>query len=347
MKINVSISIIILIFCFELVSAQNVELYLLQENIETLITNTENIIEDPFIIGSHSCYPGITEIENKFPGNLELVDDSYTENEWLNNLEINAEIGFSKTSKFIKMPVAYYYKDFEISLAIPLYFQKRVYYSHGYVSTYGVGDLMLSGIWNKKSRTIFNKASLNVTFPTGNPNKVSDGYLCPLGTGSVDFIFSNIFQFNKPKYGIYNNITYRYSGKSEKQVIVNYPNIPGAENLLYSIYNGHLLLVNTAANYNFAYFFTAFAGISVIGNSQGSFDKTQSYTWKDDIVSSENQTANQNFVYLDAKLALSFSFYDTDLVFVLSQPIYTKRNIANIEANRSLSYYIRLSRNIF
>ncbi len=51
-------------------------------------------------------------------------------------------------------------------------------------------------------------------------------------TGSIDFVFTNTFQFNKPKYGIYNNITYRYSGKSEKQVIVNFPTISGAENFI-------------------------------------------------------------------------------------------------------------------
>ena len=340
--------IAIIVFCIsQQLYSQNVEIGLVPENVETLISNTENIITDPSIISNNSDYSGVLENENKLFNQNPELDNNETESSIFNNMNIYAELGISKTSKFVKIPIAYYYKNFDLSLAMPFYIQRQVYYSHGYVSTYGLGDLLLSLSWKINTQNIYNKISANISFPTGNENKTVDGYLCPLGTGSKDLIFSNIFQYHNASYGINNNLSYRYSGESHKSVMINHSAIPGSENIYYSIRNGHLISNNTSYNYNFTNYFTLYGGISLLWNSDGTYNKEQTYTWKDDIIISDNNNAYQNMFLADLKLAFAFCVFQTDLVFVLSQPVYTRRALGNIEINRGFSYYLRLSRNIF
>jgi hypothetical protein len=328
--------------------SQNVELYLMPESVETLIRNPEIIAEDP-IIYNNTNVTGINETESRFNDTSILINsvENGSNLEWINNFNIGAELGLSKTSKYLKLPVAYYYKDFSLSLSIPFYLQRQTYYSHGYVSTYGLGDLLLSTSWQYRTKEIFNEVSVNLSFPTGNHNKLADGYLCPLGTGSTDLIFLNKFEYRKPNWGVLSNITYRLSGTHERNLSVNYPDIPGYEYLNYQLKNGNTLAINLAGKYNITNFMSTYAGFSSLINSHGNYTRIQTYSWNSELLSTEIDNANQDFTFIDLQFAIAFNFFNTDLVLVGALPVYTKAAQLSIMPERKLTYFIRLKRQIF
>ncbi|MDD4149599.1 MAG: hypothetical protein PHE33_06180, partial [Bacteroidales bacterium] len=126
------ISIIFCIIPFWSIS-QEVDLYLIPENVETLIGNNENIYSDPTLYDDVVDFPGITETDRRFGKNDDEQNIANSEN-ILSSFDIDMELGWSKTAKYLNIPISYYYKDFELSLKMPFYLQRQVYYSHGYVS---------------------------------------------------------------------------------------------------------------------------------------------------------------------------------------------------------------------
>ena len=326
---------------------QNVDLYLIPQNVETLIGNNENVYLDPFWVDNLIDFPGITATQDRFNINEKEVDEIANTEDMFTSFDIDAEFGWSKTAKFVDLPLAYFYKDFEFSLQIPFYFQKQVFYSHGYVSTMGLGDLTLLSSWKYNNLQVFDKVSIAVSIPTGNQNKSVGGYLCPLGTGSYDIIFDNQFQLNKPNYAINSILTYRYSGQSKRKIIISYPDIGGFEQIEYFLSNGHTVSLNSSFNFYLTNYMSVFGGFSLMRNTSGKLSKQQKYSWNSDIIITEGQVPFQEFFIADIKCALAFTLLSTDIVFVLSQPVYTWRKSESVENDRKLNYYIKLSRNIF
>ncbi|MDD4150083.1 MAG: hypothetical protein PHE33_08640, partial [Bacteroidales bacterium] len=234
-----------------------------------------------------------------------------------------------------------------LSLKMPFYLQRQVYYSHGYVSAYGLGDLILSGSWKYVDQMFYNSISAALSFPTGNKNKNVDSYLCPLGTGSYDFIFTDRFQFSQPRYSINAIVTYRYSGESDRTVVINYPDFAGTQMVDYKLDNGHTFVLNSSANYDITNFVSVFGGFSLMKNMSGKLSNIQTYSWKTDVDYQESIGNYREFLIVDAKAALSATVFATDIVFVFSYPIYTDFKQHGVIDSRKFSYYIKLSRNIF
>lgn len=327
--------------------SQEVEMYLIPENVETLISNSENIYTEPVLQDDIVDFPGITETKDRFnEGDVDDGDIADTE-DFFTMFDLDAEFGWSKTSKYLNLPVAYFYNNFELSLSIPFYLQKQVYYSHGYVSATGMGDLLLSGSWKYRTPMIFDRVIGSVSFPTGNENKNVDGYLCPLGTGSYDLILSNQFQLNKPNYTVNTILTYRFSGKSDRKIIISYPDFSGIEQITYNLTQGHTFALNSSYNRYITNYLSVFGGFSLMRNTSGKLSKEQTFSWNTDILRTEDSNPFQEFFIADVKLAVAATVFGTDIVFVLSQPVYTWRLNDGIEDTRKLSYYFKLSKNIF
>ncbi len=339
----ISFSLCIIPFCG---ISQEVDLYLIPENVETLIGNNENVYLDPTLHGNVADFPGITETTRRFGNTNDEQDIAKNEN-ILSFFAIDMELGWSKTAKFLNIPLSYYYKDFELSLKMPFYFQRQVYYSHGYVSAYGLGDLVLSGSWKYANQLFYNKISASFSFPTGNKNKAVDSYLCPLGTGSYDIIFTDMFQYNQPQYAINTILTYRYSGESNRTVVIDYPDFAGTQMVNFKLDNGHTFVLNSSANYYINNFVSVFGGFSLMKNMSGKLSNIQTYSWKTDIDYQESVGNFREFLVVDAKAALSATVFATDIVFVFSYPIYTDFKQYSVIESRTFSYYIKLSRNIF
>ncbi len=82
-------------------------------------------------------------------------------------------------------------------------------------------------------------------------------------------------------------------------------------------------------------------------NTSGKLSKEQTFSWNSDIVRTEAVNPFQEFFVADVKFAVSATVFATDIVFVLSQPVYTWQKNENFEGARKMSYYFKLSRNIF
>jgi hypothetical protein len=337
----------ILLFFSVISFSQEIDMYLIPENVETFVGNTEHIFLDPVLVDDVADFPGITATEDRFNNHNDDENDIADSEDFFTSFDIDVEFGWSKTAKFVNLPLSYFYKDFEFSLVMPFYLQRQVFYSHGYVSATGLGDLLFSASWKYRTSQVFNRFITSMSFPTGNQNKNVNGYLCPLGTGSYDVILSNQFQLNKPNYSINSILTYRYSGKSERSVIISYPDFYGIEQILFNLSNGHTILLNSSYNRYITNYLSVFGGVSLMHNASGKLNKEQTFSWNSDIIRTEGVDPFQEFFVADVKLAVSATVFATDIVFVLSQPVYTWRKTDNIEGTRKMSYYIKLSRNIF
>ncbi|MBN2776047.1 MAG: hypothetical protein JXR36_00300 [Bacteroidales bacterium] len=337
---------VLAVLCSITINAQEVDVYLIPENVETLMQNNENVFFEPILYEDIVDFPGISETDRRFGLNQEEQDIANSQNVFT-VFDLDAEFGWSKTSKYVNIPLSYYYKNFEMSLKMPFYFQRRVLYSHGYVSAYGLGDLVLSAAWKFYKPGVYNHISANLSFPTGNQNKNSDGYLCPLGTGSYDLIFTDRFQFNQPKYSINAILTYRYSGDSQRKVIISYPDLGGTETINYYLNNGHTVVFNSSYNHYITNFFSVFGGLTLMKNISGDLSREQICSWNPEIVRTISEGAYREFFIFDAKLATSVNIYATDVVLVMTIPIYTDYKTQSVSSDRKIGFYLKLSRNIF
>ncbi len=341
------ILLLLYLMVYNIIFSQDLEIYLINQNVETLASSVQDKVNNPVYLYDLSDFPGITGTKERFNLNDNEGDINTGSDDFFSMFNLDAEVGWSKTSKYLRLPVSYFYKNFELNASLPFYLQRQVYYSHGYVSAYGLGDLAVSGSWKYQKQEIFNKVILTASLPTGNHNKSVDGFLCPLGTGSYDFIFANKFQLNKPTYSINSVFSYIYSGKSSREVIIKYPNPSQTEYIDYDLGTGNTFVFNASYNRYITNFLSIFGGFSMMHNATGKLSKTQTFSWKDDIVKTEGDAPFQKIFIADVKLAAAVTVFETDLVFVLSQPVYTWQLNPDISKKRKLLYYIKLSKNIF
>ena len=325
------------------VYAQELNITVYPENVETLQDNPEGFLEDPLVNGGINV-PGNSETENNFKpdeGNVQFG--------------ISAEVGFSPLSKYLNVPLSVGYKGFSLSVAIPFYIQRKAKYSHGYVSAYGgLGDISATLSYKLQRQTIFESVSFTSSFPTGNQNRMSKGYIVPMGTGSFDFIFSNTFQYRHTHFRIYNNISYRLSGKCKRDIKLAVPYYDedtvlrsGNEMVNYVTSNGNLLSCNTSFDYPVLSWMSLHAGFAVMNSSAGTIYHKHTYSWNDGVNEFPTSKSNQAYTSVDVRAAIAFSYWGIDLMCVVAQPVYVKTENQNIKDSQKFNFYIKLSKKIF
>lgn len=344
MKNLFNLILLVAIF-FSRSTAQNINIYLVKENVEALTTNTRFLLTDPLTIDRSINLPGVLELKSLSSIETDYGIDSTAGS--LTNLSIYFETAITPTSMFLRLPIRYRIKDFSISMSIPYYYHRAMEYSYGNVSSSGIGDLQFGANYKIRKDNIFTEFTLNAKFPTGNANKQVDGYLIPLGTGSTDFQIGNFFMFEKEKYNIISNISFRLNGSHSRIVEISYPDNNETEIIEYKIANGNTFSLNTAYIYKLRYGFNALAGIGVISNSEGKLSRTHTYSWDRPTSEYLDQSACQNFLYVDMNLGLSYAIFKFDIVLNVRPPIYTIRSESNTEENRSVIFFVRLSRKLF
>ncbi len=314
------------------------------ENVETLMDNPVAFIDDPLANGNTINVPGSAETENNF----KLDDGNF-------HFGMSAEAGFSPLSKYIGIPLSISYKGFSLGVSIPFYIQKKAKYSHGFVAAYGgFGDVTSSLSYKLQKPKIFESFAVTVSFPTGNQNRTVDGYIVPMGTGSFDFIFANTFQYRFSRFRIYNNLSYRLSGKCSRDLSMVSPyydadNVmqSGTEMINYVTANGNLFSCNTSFDYPVLNFMSLHAGFAILNNSAGSIYQKHTFSYKDDVIEIPEQGANQSYTSIDVRAALAFSYWGIDLMCVVAQPVCVLTDNPNIKESQKFSFYIRLSKKIF
>ena len=113
--------------------------------------------------------------------------------------QINPEMEMSNSVQSIKIPFAYPYKNFVFGANLPL-IRKTITMGDKSKSPIGIGDMSLSAAYTSYLPEGFNgwdfdyAGNLTIKLPTGNKDrtvKISGfEYSTPMGSGSMDFIFS-------------------------------------------------------------------------------------------------------------------------------------------------------------
>lgn len=314
------------------------------ENIETLLGNPISFVNDPLANGNVINVPGAAETDNNFTlptGDLQFG--------------MSAEIGFSPLSKFVSIPLTMGYKWFTLGVSIPFYIQKKAKYSDRYVAAYGgLGDVNAYLSYKLQKPKIFESFSVTASFPTGNQNRTVDGYIVPMGTGSFDFIFANTFQYRHSHFRIYNNLSYRLSGKCKRDIIfsASYYDADtimhsGTETVNYLTSNGNLFSCNTSFDYPLFHFMSLHAGFAVMNNSSGTIAQKHTYSWRSDVLDMPEEKSTQAYTSIEVRAAVAFSYWGIDLMCVVAQPVYVLTDNPNIKDSQKFNFYIRLSKKIF
>lgn len=327
------------------VDAQSIgALNIYPENVETLLGNPVSFVNDPLANGNGINIPGASETENNFTlptGDLQFG--------------MSAEIGFSPLSKYISVPLSLGYKWFTLGVSIPFYIQKKAKYSDRYVAAYGgLGDVNAYLSYKLQKPKIFESFSVTASFPTGNQNRTVDGYIVPMGTGSFDFIFANTFQYRHSHFRIYNNLSYRLSGKCSRDIVfaASYYDSDsimrsGSEMINYVTSNGNLFSCNTSIDYPPFNFMSLHAGFAVMNCSSGTIYHKHTYDWKTDVIEFPEEKSVQSYTSIEVRAAIAFSYWGIDLMCVVAQPVYVLTDNPNIRESQTFNFYVRLSKKIF
>ncbi|MBO7480746.1 MAG: hypothetical protein J6T63_01405 [Bacteroidales bacterium] len=315
------------------------------EGVEALQDNPTNF-DDPVVNGNGINIPGAAETENNFT----ISDKDF-------QYGVSAEAGFSAMSKYLNIPLSIGYKGFSLTVAIPFYIQKKAKYSHGYVAAYGgLGDISAEVSYKYQSQKFFEAVSVTSSFPTGNKNRTVKGYIVPMGTGSFDFIFSNTFQYRHAYFRVYNNLSYRLSGKCKRDITYNIPDAyqdadgvlrSGNEMVHYVTSNGNFLSCNSSFDYPVLSWMSLHAGFAVMNSSAGTLYYKRTKSWNDDVFEYPTSKSNQAYTSIDVRAAIAFSYWGIDLMCVFAQPVYVKTENPNIKDSQKFNFYIKLSKKIF
>lgn len=312
--------------------AQDFRIHLFPENVEALTENSERIASEPHINDESTNTPGIDERER------------ITERA----IGINAETVVTPQSKFVRLPLRYRMGNFAASLYIPYYYQRTVQYSHGPESAAGLGDLLARleyRITGKMGKATF---QANVKFPTGDANQQVNGFLVPMGTGSTDFMGGISTALDIGPLFWYNNVGYRFSGPHNRTVKIPHPDKPDLVNSIdYEITNGNTLAGNTTLHLPLFKNLSLQGGASIISNSSGTITQKHNFIGASPGPDGDKESAQQDFLFLDALAGLSLNIFGFDFILNLTHPLLTERNENNTEEPRTTMFFLRVNRLIF
>ncbi len=339
-----------LLWCITLSSAMNLSLsgqdlfiYVMHENLETVITNSRMLMTEPFLLEHQIGAPGNNEILNLFPENEEEEASLRAQGRF----RIAAEMVVTPNSRFLRVPLSYETNDLDFSLSFPLYVRRTMKYSHEDISDRGLGDLQIQATYHMRREQLHNRTILTAKLPTGDANNMKNGFPVPMGTGTTDFMASNVTVMPRGDYTLYGSVSYRISGDDTRTVEVFYPTFNANEVIEYKISHGNTLMLNTALTYHLPLGLGVTGGISILYNTRGEMDKEHTYGWDKPSANLVGLDLAQDFFLIDLNAGLTYSLFDMDIMLSFMPPVFTKRNVSNTEAGRKMMLLAKVTRNLF
>lgn len=331
--------------------AQSLYMSLIQENIETTLSNPKLLIADPFVVNQLLIVADLPSTRAVLASDdadiegLPRFDETFSA---MAGFQFTIETAITPNCKYIQLPIRYSMGNFRINSSIPFFYDRSIDYSHGTVSTMGLGDMQLGFSYNIEGGGHRFEPTLNAKLPTGNSSKMVDGYLIPMGTGSFDMIAGGVHSFRRDRISITSNLSYRFSGKSTKSVIIEHTE--GRETIDYSISNGNTFLANATFNYSVTSDILIRAGLSNVANSDGRLNRVHRFDWdepgRENTIEYNDQSAHQEFIYTDANASVVLTIYGNTVLFNIAQPLYTRSNLNTPQTDRGLNFSFKLSRRI-
>ncbi len=342
---NYVFAIFVLILHSASASAQYMDIYLINESVEKVTSNSERIASDALVIDSYFNLPGGSDVVDR-PDGEDPEREPDVRFRFPGNFGLGVETVLTPTSKFLRLPLSYRIRDLTLSVSIPYYYQRSVKYSHGRETAAGFGDLQLNAHYGIFGSFFYTRFTANLKLPTGNANKQANGYLVPLGSGSTDVMIGNLFLTDFGPFHVSNILSYRISGSHSRNVEIFYPFSGITEQIEYNVSNGNTLLLNTMLSYPIGLGLSANGGWSLVANSKGSMDRYYRYDGDRPDRAEKNLSAHQDFLFFDLGAGLSYRFFSTDINLNLIQPVVTRRNETSGEGSRGLMFLLRISRRI-
>ncbi len=336
-----TIIVLLLVFIGCHLFGNEVYFFVLPENVEAVIGNTDLIITDQINTDNSSSTPGITNVQETIEGKSGIF----------NNLSGGFDTTITAKNLHLKLPLSYRISNFKGSVSIPFYFKREMQYSSVKKSTSGLGDIVISASYTNFFPNIHNETILTAKLATGNADKTVDGYLVPLGTGSTDFVLNNQLNYIKSNYSIYNNLSYRFNTAADRTIKIIHSDDPndflGTETRTYTVTNGSLLAMNSSFTYRIMKNLALIGGLSLAINGEGNQDISSKYSGAKSDEKLNGLSAQQDFTFIDILPAVNYTIWRIDFILGAKIPVVTQRNDNNTERDRSGEIVLRLSRNLF
>lgn len=110
-----------------------------------------------------------------------------------------------------------------------------------------------------------------------------------------------VFTYHRNRFRINNNLSYRLSGESTRDVLVLHEE--GTEKIEYNITNGNTILLNSTFNYTVTNEIVLRGGLNTVINSDGKMSRVHRYDWseegRENVVKHSNLNAYQEFIHAD------------------------------------------------
>ncbi|MCX6640573.1 MAG: hypothetical protein NTW14_08850 [bacterium] len=263
---------------------------------------------------------------------------------------VGLEAEVSGVNKSFSIPLKYTWHDVTLGVHIPYIYQRKMYYALATKEASGLGDVSFNLGYGRAKKGLVFSATLFSKLPTGDENKMVGGYLVPLGTGSLDWVFNLSVKKFLDKFAFSGNASLRINGTSDRtaEILFNsVPNTPDSiETVNYDIRNGNMFTLTGSFDYYLGTRWTlgTVLALSIVG--EGSTDASYSYNWGAPGYSTTGLSNRQDMTLLDLTPMVSYDVHLTDLTLMAKLPLITRRNEANQEDDRGVSVLLRLSRTL-
>ena len=336
---NKSLLVLLNLLLFTSLQAQIIYVNIIPESIETLARNTDFIQTDPQNLSNALTSPGVTASREAFdapePGPA-------------GQFGIPAETVFTPRNIYFNLPLRYRWKGVTAEIKLPVILKREIRYGDYSKSAPGLGDAVFRTSYRLRKGDWINESMVHVKAPTGDQDKTVDGIIIPMGTGSTDLIFQNIFMMRKQQYSLYNSVSFRLNTPRESIVQINHQDaLRGTETITYNITNASLFIINSSFSYNVAKYAAVLGGVSLSVNGKGNIDRSHTYSGIKEDFFQNGISAEQDYIFLDLYPAVAFTAFRTDLMLTASVPVLTVRNESNTEEDRKPGIMFRLSRELF
>lgn len=336
---TMSLLILISLLLFIPLQAQVIHVNVIPESMETIARNTDFIQTDPQNLSNAWITPGVSATKESF----EAAEPGPA-----GQFGIPAETVFTPRNIYFNLPLRYRWKGVTAEIKLPVILKREIRYGDFTKSATGLGDAVFRTSYRFRKGDWMNESMIHVKVPTGDQDKTVDGMLIPMGTGSTDLIFQNIFMMRKPQFTLYNSVSFRLNTPRENIVQINHQDaFRKTETITYDITNGGLFIMNSSFSYNVTKFAAFLGGVSLSVNGEGNIDRSHKYSGTKPGFSQKGISAEQDYVFLDLYPAVALTVFRTDLMLTAAIPLLTIRNEGNTEEDRKPEIMFRLSRELF
>lgn len=331
-------------------NSQSLFLNITQESLETVVANPAVVVSNPMVVDHLLLLrepPSLKAdpiAEEGDPEDLLMFAPPPA-----TGLQVTIETSISPDCKFLKIPLKYSFGQLSINSSIPYFYDRSIEYAQGPVSTTGFGDFQLGLSYDIAADNLTFQPSLNASLPTGNASKQVDGFLIPMGTGSLDLVTGAVISYNSARFSVNNNLSYRLSGQGTRSVVLLHEQ--GTEEIDYKITNGNTILLNSVFNYVLTNEVMFRAGLNSVVNSDGRLSKVHTFDWDEEgrsrVMEYDDLSANQEFIFFDASAGVQVSLLGYSVLFSMKQPLYTQFNENTPRPDRKLEFYFKFSKGLF